>query len=660
MKNSNSREQGSDHENRGLSSMTSILARAGFLSLLFLALPLQAAELSITATQLPVDLGQYLDYLEDPGGEFGIEDVRAIDTGWERLTEPQISLGVSDSAHWFKITLSGNQLAGEELAIVADSPSIDQVDAFFFQNGELVKTARVGDTVPFSQLEFPSRTPIIPFRMAEDGTPTELYICVNSGGGIQLPISVSNMSLIALDQQSTLAFFGGIFTFFFICLSACVFLYATLRERLYLGITLLLAGVVVMYLTLSGIGRLWLWGETSEFNTRVGYIGASVLVYGLCVMGRSLKFDFKYAESIAVVLRFVGFLMLPVALYFLLIPFDQIARSNVIPFMILALITMVSVFVMVAIRALQGSQVAIYLLFSSVLVLTTFLWQAAYMFSVMERSPGATYISGGITAAAIVFMLLALSEFARNKNQELSLARMETKAKGDFLKNVSREFLTPVHLILANSKRLLAAQSNKLDEPTRQHMKTVIQQSDHLHNLINDLLEMAELESDSFEPEFELVEISHFLNEVKELMSPPALEKGLEIETEFAAANLLVQTDRARLQHSLLNILTNAIKYTDSGSILIGHKAIYFRRKLGMEIFIRDTGRGMSQEFQQRLFQEFTREDEVSEKNPEGTGLGLVIVKRIIERLGGEISFESQKDVGSTFYIRLPLRVHQV
>ncbi|MEQ9210040.1 MAG: sensor histidine kinase, partial [Pseudomonadales bacterium] len=455
------------------------------------------------------------------------------------------------------------------------------------------------------------------------------------------------------------AFYGGVFTFFFICLGACLFLYITVRERLYLGITLLLAGVVSLYLTLSGVGRLWFWGNTAEFNTRFSYIGISALVIGLCTLGRSLNIGHKYADYAEIVLRFISFLIVPVVFYFLFIPIELITKGNIIPLVVLILGLMFVVSIMVTIKAIQGSQVAIYLVISSVMILITILWQISYIFSVMDRAPGANYLTGGLTVGAAVFMMLALAEFARGKARELSFARMETKAKGDFLKNVSREFLTPVHLILANSKRLMATQSNKLDEPTRQHMTTVIKQSNHLHNLINDLLEMAELESDSFEPEFELVEITHFLNEVKELVSPPALEKGLDINTDFASANLLIQTDRARLQHSLLNVLTNAIRYTDSGSIKIGYKAIYFRRKLGIEIYIQDSGRGMSQEFQQRLFQEFAREDDVSEKNPEGTGLGLVIVKRIIERLGGEITFESFKDVGSTFFIRLPLRLQQ-
>ena len=116
-------------------------------------------------------------------------------------------------------------------------------------------------------------------------------------------------------------------------------------------------------------------------------------------------------------------------------------------------------------------------------------------------------------------------------------------------------------------------------------------------------------------------------------------------------ANLLVQSDRLRLQHILINIITNATKFTEKGSILLAYKAIYFQRRLGIEISIEDTGRGMSEEFQQVLFREFSREEEESEKDPQGTGLGLVIVKRMVEKLDGEITFESQEYAGSRFHI---------
>jgi signal transduction histidine kinase len=301
--------------------------------------------------------------------------------------------------------------------------------------------------------------------------------------------------------------------------------------------------------------------------------------------------------------------MIPFGLYYLIVPFDQINSDNVIPLKVIGLLVAFAVLVMASITAIQGSKVAIYLVTSWVLIILAYSTLLVYKFTIIERAPTSSLVAEAFADGAGVFLLMAVAEVVRSKSGELVDARAETKAKADFLKNVSREFLTPVHLILANSKRLMAVQSDKLDDPTRQHMTTVIKQSDHLHNLINDLLEMAELESDSFEPEFELVEMSQFLGDIRNTMSPSIMEKGLQLETEFASANLLVQTDKSRLQHILINIITNAIKFTEKGSILLAYRAFYFQSRLGIEISIEDTGRSMSEEFQQVLFREFSREE---------------------------------------------------
>ena len=410
-------------------------------------------------------------------------------------------------------------------------------------------------------------------------------------------------------------------------------------------------------LTQTGLGRIWFWPESIDANTRISLISATALLASLCMIGRALQFENRYRDSVNIVLRFLTYSMIPFGLYYLIVPFDQINSDNVIPLMLIGLLVAFAVLVMASITAIQGSKATIYLVTSWVLIILAYSTLLVYKFAIIERAPTSSLVAETFAVGAVVFLLIAVAEFVRSKSGELVDARAETKAKADFLKNVSREFLTPVHLILANSKRLIAVQSDKLDDPIRQHMTTVIKQSNHLHNLINDLLEMAELESDSFEPEFELVEMSQFLGGIRNTMSPSIMEKGLQLETEFASANLLVQTDKSRLQHILISIITNAIKFTEKGSILLAYRAIYFQSRLGIEISIEDTGRGMSEEFQQVLFREFSREEEESEKDPQGTGLGLVIVKRIVEKLGSEITFESQRDAGSRFHIRLPLRV---
>ncbi len=617
---------------------------------------LHAAELHVTTNQLPVFLGQYLDYFEDPLQELGIDDMLAAEVSWQHTIRDIPTLGISGSAHWFHITLTGEEMLQEDLVLKLDTPALDRAEFYFIQRGQVVRKTVVGTTIPLSAQDYPFRIPVVPFRLNALNEETQIYIRATSALGVEMPLTVTTIGQLALDQQST-AIFGGILALFTLCFFTCCTLYYFMQEKSFLAYTLFLGGALLLFMALTGLGRIWFLGESPEANSRIVLLSGCILLASLCLIGQCITLDSRYRDSINIVLKFLMYAIVPLSLYYLVIPYQQVSSENVMPLMILALIITVTVLSMAGITALQGSRTATYMFSSWLLVILAYGSFFAHKINLVERASSSMTIGQILSVGAALLLLMSIAEFIRNKNEEFVEARLETKAKGDFLRNVSREFLTLVHLILANSKRLLAAQSNKLEEATRLHIITVIKQSDHLHNLINDLLEMAELESDSFEPEFELVEISHFLDEVRDMILPSALEKGLEITTAFASANLLAQTDKSRLQHALLNLLTNAIKYTDKGTIRVGHKAVYFRRRLGIQIYIQDTGRGMSQDFQKRLFQEFSREKDVSEKAPEGTGLGLIIVKRMIEKLGGEIDFQSTKGEGSAFYIRLPLRV---
>jgi signal transduction histidine kinase len=616
-----------------------------------------AAELNITQNQLPVNLGPYLDYFEDPEHAYTIEQMTSDSIQWQRSTQTIPTMGMSKSAHWFSIVLSGENMLDEDLVLALDTVSLDRVEFYFVDGGTVVRTSVVGDTIPLSQLDYPYRLPIVPLEIHEEGQRTKIIFRAVSSVGVEIPLTLTTVSLLAESQQSVLVFDGALLVMFLFCFGITVIVFSYTRDPLFLGVSFFFGAGTVFVLTQTGLGRIWFWPESIGSNTRLSLISAIGMMTSLCLIGRVLQFESRYRDSINIVLRFISYSMIPLVLYYLIIPFDQINSNNVIPLMMIGLLVVLAVLIIASIAAIQGSKAAIYLVTSWVLIIFAYISLLGFKFEIIERTASSAIIAEALSISAVIFLLMAMGEFVHSKNDELKNARMETKAKGDFLKNVSREFLTPVHLILANSKRLMATHSDDLDDLTRMHMTTVILQSEHLHKLINDLLEMAELESDSFEPEYELIEISNFLDDIQKIMHTSIMEKGLQLETKFASANLLVQSDRLRLKHILINIITNATKFTEKGSILLAYKAIYFQRRLGIEISIEDTGRGMSEEFQQVLFREFSREDGDNVKDPQGTGLGLVIVKRMVEKLGGEVTFESRQNEGSRFHIRLPLRV---
>lgn len=615
-----------------------------------------AAEVSVTRGQIPMVLGPYLDIYEDLSREMNIEDILSGDIAWQRSNQAIPTLGVTDSAFWLYLEITTRDNIADELVISVDAATLDRLDVYFVRNNGISSHVVAGDTVPFSEIDSPYRFPIIPIKLAPIGETTGVIMRAVSTSGIELPIKLSTMAAVATQQQTQLIYFGILFAVFVISFCFCTAYYYNLRDREFLGYMTFFAFSIPLFLSQTGIGRIWFWGESVAMNNRVAYLSAIGLIVSMSLLGQAAGLKTRFKNSIDLVLRFVGYLMLPTAVFFIFAPISAITSGTVLSIMLLGFIMATSIFVISGITAIQGSRPALYLFYSWMAIILAYAFLLAYRLTFIERAETAFMITEGLMILAAVFLLISMIEYVRRKNEQLSQFKLETQTRSDFLRNVSREFLTPVHLILANSKRLLAAQSSDLDEATRQHVNTVIKQSDHLHNLINDLLEMAEIESDSFQPQFELVEMSHFLNEIKRMLLPSAMEKQLQFKTEFASNNLLVQTDAPRLQHALTNIITNAIKFTEHGVVKLGYKAIYFKRRLGVEIFVSDTGKGMSEEFQKQMFKEFARERPVSEKDPQSTGLGMAIVKRMIEKLGGEISFESSLGAGSQFHIRLPLR----
>lgn len=616
-----------------------------------------AGEVHLTENQLPLSLGNYVDYLEDPTKELTLKVVSTMPIeSWTRLAQDIPTLGIGSSSHWFRLDITAEELANEKLLFTVEAPSTDLYEFFFVKNNGDVLHYQTGDTIPASQLVIRSRDPTVPYQFSTDDDNVTLFIHAWSTSGVELPLSVGSAEQILIDQQYSLLFVASFFTILVLCLIAAVSLYLVFRDLNFAGYALFFSSALIFFLAQTGLGKFILWPESETINSRLVYVSGCFMVISLCFFGQSVQITHRFRDVFVLALRVLAWLMPFVAIMYLSVPYPLFTPQLLLPLIFLGLVVILTIVGLTGLSVWQGSRSSTFLFLAWCSILLAYLSLLLYKLKIMERFSSGSTIALTFVIFSAVLLLISLWELIGSKSNELSKAQAETKAKGDFLRNVSREFLTPVHLILANSKRLLAARSSQLDEGTRQHFTTVIRQSDHLHNLINDLLEMAEIESDSFEPEFELVDMSHFLTEIKDMMSPTVHEKGLDFSSNFSASNLLLQTDKARLQHAIINLITNAIKYTDKGMITLSCQATYFQRRLGIEIVIQDTGRGMSDEFKSRVFQEFSRQQEVSEKNPQGTGLGLVIVKRMIEKLGGEINFESEQGQGSQFQIKLPLR----
>ena len=245
----------------------------------------------------------------------------------------------------------------------------------------------------------------------------------------------------------------------------------------------------------------------------------------------------------------------------------------------------------------------------------------------------------------------------RMAERNLEQARLEAdaanRAKSEFIANMSHEIRTPMTAILGYADVLAA---HLVDPDNLQCVQTIRRNGRFLLEIINDILDLSKIEAGRLEVSRERVAIPPMVHELIDLMRMRAEERGISLAVEFEGrVPAVIESDSKRLRQILVNLLGNAVKFTEEGSVNL---VVRHEPDEGQLIFeVSDTGIGISQEHQRRLFHPFTQADTGVARQYEGTGLGLSISRRLADMLGGKIELESQVGQGSTF--RLILDVSQ-
>jgi signal transduction histidine kinase len=217
---------------------------------------------------------------------------------------------------------------------------------------------------------------------------------------------------------------------------------------------------------------------------------------------------------------------------------------------------------------------------------------------------------------------------------------------------MSHELRTPLTSVIGYSDMLLSGVTGELNEKQGQFVESILKNGEHLLNLINDVLDLTKIEAGKLELNLEPVDLRSALLGVLPIVKPRAADKRIKISTFLPTDLPPVQADAAKLNQVLLNLLTNAIKYThESGNVSVEARP---KEEL-VEIWVSDTGIGITQEDIDRIFHRFTQVDSSASRSQGGTGLGLAITKELVELHGGEIKVVSKLGKGSSFVFTLPI-----
>jgi len=245
-------------------------------------------------------------------------------------------------------------------------------------------------------------------------------------------------------------------------------------------------------------------------------------------------------------------------------------------------------------------------------------------------------------------------------NREIALKNLElaeaSRMKSAFIANMSHELRTPLNAIIGFTGALLMKLPGPLTSDQDKQLNTIRASARHLLSLINDILDVAKIEAGKLTLSIEPVHCQDLMAEVADTLRPLAQQKGLALEMALGEADqppAIIETDRRALTQILINLLNNANKFTEQGTVRISLAQREEDGVLVTEMSIADSGAGIKEEDQAKLFQAFSQLDSTSTRHVEGAGLGLYLCQNLANAIGGALFFNSDYGSGSTFTLAL-------
>ncbi|KQV54008.1 MULTISPECIES: hybrid sensor histidine kinase/response regulator [unclassified Duganella] len=246
-------------------------------------------------------------------------------------------------------------------------------------------------------------------------------------------------------------------------------------------------------------------------------------------------------------------------------------------------------------------------------------------------------------------------------NREIALKNLElaeaSRMKSAFIANMSHELRTPLNAIIGFTGALLMKLPGPLTDEQDRQLNTIRNSARHLLSLINDILDVAKIEAGKVTLTVEPVQCQQLMGEVADTLRPLAGQKGLEVLIEMPQQPITLQTDRRALAQILINLANNAIKFTEKGMVKLAlRQRTDDEQAVITEFSVTDSGSGIKQEDQAKLFLAFSQLDSTSTRHAEGAGLGLYLSQNLANLLGGSLFFSSDFGKGSTFTLALKCR----
>ncbi|MGB1256640.1 MAG: ATP-binding protein [Thiolinea sp.] len=597
---------------------------------------------ALAASDNPLHLFDSAEMLPDEKANLSLEDVLSKEDEFVAVNavNGQLDLFLTHSAYWFRTTLSNRSLKENWYFTLSGSLS-RQVEIYLAEAGE-------HNVAGFEQYEIMAHSRSLQYRLPlKSGNDYQIYFRIRDK---QAPLvieprlrSPTQMLLEVMLMYPLYSFvIGGLLTL--AIYNLLYFFY--LSDQSFLALSFFIVGFV---LELGNHSGLWFY-----FSGTQQYLADMGSAFGLIAMAAILALvsNWLALRTHTPVLSkwFNGAFWLLLAL----IPVQWffgygtafaggMALLVVLPLIIFAIIR----------RYRQGYECPFMLRAGGYLVILAFipsLLRAVGLIGDVYLLTDAMYF---LLLIALVMLSLTQAEQVRMKSEQAERIAATNEAKDQFLTTMSHELRTPMNSVVSAGRLL---EQTKLYGTQKEYVKRLNTSSEHMLALINDILDLARLDSSLLNVESIPFRLEQVLQQIDQLLGEQAKSKGLRLtlDNQFLVLNKQLQGDPTRLQQILLNLLSNAIKFTDYGVVSLKVIPRLVEANRAVLLFeVCDTGVGISAEQQKKLFQPFSQLDSSTARKYGGSGLGLAISQKLVRRMGGELKVDSKSGAGSCFFFEL-------
>ncbi|MBK5940817.1 hybrid sensor histidine kinase/response regulator [Halochromatium roseum] len=638
----------------------------------------------------------HLQLLTDPDGALGIEDVRALDaaTAFASVRAEMDSLGFDRRVHWARLQIDNRLDRPQTYFLELAYPLLDSVIVYVDGPDGFIRY-QTGDREPFATRPVMTRTFLFPLDL-QPGALVTVYLRVETTGSLNLPIELLSgngaFERVATEYSVLALYYGALL----MLVVYNIYHSRRLRDVNALYYAAFVSLYVAFQLALSGISFQFFWPNHPWWgNVSLPFFLSAAYLAGVAFT-RSILDTATNAPVIHRILGGLRWLAVIGMLLALIGPYDIAVRFAV------ALVFSVILFIVVGFKvSFQGFRPAIYYSFGWTVLLGFMVIYALNAFGLLPTTfitTWATQIGSGLDAVILAFAItdrFYLLEEQRRKKQASAAdaikeenvglesrvretlndlrqtnerlraeaevrrraeekAEAANRAKSQFLANMSHEIRTPMNAIVGFIQLL---EGSRLNATQRDYVAKAERAARVLMHLIRDLLDFSKIESGRLELERTAFSVSALVDEARDLVELSAVNKGLALKIEQQGGDdCWVFGDASRLRQVLVNLLNNAIKFTEVGQVKLELRAEPLANDwVRLAIAVTDTGIGIRDDQRERLFQPFTQADASITRRFGGTGLGLAICRRLVNQMGGQIELTSQLDVGSRFAFDLTL-----